>query len=342
MAAIIGWDIGGAHLKAARVEGGIVVAACTVPCPLWQGMGALDAAFAAAQAIVGAADRHAATMTGELCDAFPGREAGVAALAARAAREFAGRELRFYAAGSGFVAAEAAPEHAARIASANWHAAATLAAGRHADALLVDMGSTTTDLIPLVGGAVAARGDSDATRAEHGELLYTGLVRTFVMALAARAPFRGRWAPLMNEYFASAADVHRILGQLPEGADMMATADGRGKSVEASMARLARMIGRDSAEAAPEAWRQLAAWFAEAQLRAMTDAALLATSRPDLPADAPVIAAGIGRGVAAALARRLGRTCIDFASLIDAAPGIGASASDSAPAVAVALLALRG
>ena len=39
------------------------------------------------------------------------------------------------------------------------------------------------------------------------------------MALAAPAPFGGRRTPLMNEYFASAADVHRILGQLPEGAD---------------------------------------------------------------------------------------------------------------------------
>ena len=78
-----------------------------------------------------------------------------------------------------------------------------------------------------------------------GELVYTGLVRSFVMAIAERAPFAGRWSPLINENFATMADVHRILGTLPEGADQMATADGRAKTVAASRARLARMVGRD-------------------------------------------------------------------------------------------------
>ena len=34
----------------------------------------------------------------------------------------------------------------------------------------------------------------------------------------------------MNEWFATMADVHRIRGQLPEGADMMEAADGREKT----------------------------------------------------------------------------------------------------------------
>ena len=189
-----------------------------------------------------------------------------------------------------------------------------------ADALFIDIGSTTADLIPIVAGQVAAVGYSDAERLASGELVYTGMTRSFVMSLASRAPFRGAWTPLMNEYFASSADVHRILGDLPEGADKMSTADGREKTVEASRARLARMIGREADEGADSEWTGLAAWFAEAQIRQIADAALLRLSRNDVAVAAPVVAAGVGEGLAAEVARRLRRPCLGFSSLI-AAPG---------------------
>ena len=205
------------------------------------------------------------------------------------------------------------------------------------DALFIDIGSTTADLIPIVAGRVASLGYSDAERLASGELVYTGMTRSFVMALASRAPFHGAWTPLMNEYFASSADVHRILGDLPEGADKMPTADGREKTVEASRARLARMIGHEADDADAPEWEALAAWFAEAQIRAIADAAFLRLSRSDVPISAPVVAAGIGEGVVAEVARRIRRPCVGFSSLI-AGP---AEASHCAPAAAVALLAAR-
>ena len=110
----------------------------------------------------------------------------------------------------------------------------------------------------------------------------------------------------------SSADVHRILGDLPEDADKMATADGREKTVEASRARLARMIGREADEAAGQEWDGLAAWFAEAQIRAIADAAFLRLSRGDVAIGAPVVAAGIGQVVAAEIARRLRRPRVGF------------------------------
>lgn len=338
MQTIIGWDIGGAHLKAARVENGRVTVTASIACPLWQGLAQLDRAFMLARALVGEADTHAVTMTGELCDAFASREAGVIGLAARAAAEFPVARLQLYAGRAGFVPLDSASTHTGDIASANWHATAALTALHHADAIMIDMGSTTTDLIPIIAGDVAPRGYGDATRAENGELVYTGLVRSFVMALADRAPFAGKWSVLMNEYFASSADIHRILGQLPEGADVMASADGRDKTLAASTARLARMIGRDAADAPQAAWQNLAAWFAEAQMRSLADAAHQVISRHDVTLDAPVICAGIGRGVVRRLAARLGRAAVDFGTLVDVAPAARNGASDCAPAVAVALL----
>jgi (4-(4-[2-(gamma-L-glutamylamino)ethyl]phenoxymethyl)furan-2-yl)methanamine synthase len=318
-----------------RVQGGRVSAAVQAATPLWLGLDSLETAFDALQAQLGGADRHAITMTGELCDAFPSRREGVAGLSAIAARHLTPAASSLYAGKVGFVPLGDASSHAADVASANWHATATLLALKLQDALLIDIGSTTADLIPIVAGRVAALGYSDAERLAAGELVYTGMTRSFVMALASRAPFQGAWTPLMNEYFASSADVHRILCALPDGADKMSTADGREKTVEASRARLARMIGREAHEAEAREWDSLAAWFAEAQIRDIVDAAWVRLSRCDLPKAAPVVAAGIGEGVAAEVARRLQKSSIGFSSLIEAP----AEASFSAPAAAVALLA---
>jgi len=161
------------------------------------------------------------------------------------------------------------------------------------------------------------------------------MTRSFVMAMAPRAPFGGVWTPLMNEYFANSADVYRVLALLPEGADLMASADGREKTVEASRMRLARMIGLEADEASAAQWEGLAAWFAEAQARDITDAAFLRLSRGDVPADAPIVAAGIGGVLVAETARRLRRRCVGFGEAIGAEP----EAAGCAPAVAVALLA---
>ncbi len=341
MQSIIGWDIGGAHLKGARLEAGRIVDVVQIASPLWLGLSQLDRAFAEAKAALGPAERNAVTMTAELSDTFADRRIGVVAVA-----EIAGRELTegllFYAGNRGFVAADAVADNTATIASANWQASAALAARHVSDGLFVDMGSTTTDIIPICAGDVAMRGNSDPERMAYGELVYAGVVRSFLMAGLRLVPFAGRWVPLMNEWFANASDVYRVLGELPEGADQMATADGQAKTNEASQARLARQIGYDAKDVSPGALKQLARFFAEAQLREITDGAYLALSHCELDAKAPVIGAGVGRFVVRRLAERLARPYVDFDDMIPALPEIRKKAGDCVPACAVALLAAGG
>jgi probable H4MPT-linked C1 transfer pathway protein len=189
MSVVIGWDVGGAHLKAARAEGGRIVAAIQIASPLWLGVSRLDEAFRTARSELGSADGHAVTMTGELSMAFTSRSEGVVALAALTASALAPAPLRFYAGRAGFLSLEAVGAHASDVASANWHASAALIARCCREALLIDMGSTTTDIIPIVAGAVAARGYTDAERLATGELAYAGLVRSLAFASASRVPF---------------------------------------------------------------------------------------------------------------------------------------------------------
>src|SRR5262249_22963718 len=318
--AVVGWDIGGAHLKAARTENGRIIAAVQVAAPLRLGLERLAQAFAEAKALIGPADCQTVTMTGELADTFSSHAEGGATLGAAAGRALAPSRVNIYAGRAGFVTPADAFKHAADIASANWFASASVVGRAIDSSLFMDMGSTTTDIVPIVNGVVAARGYTDAERLAKGELVYTGLVRSFLMATAEQVPFAGSWSTLIRENFSTMADVHRILGSLPDGADQMASADGRAKTVAASQARLARIVGRDSNDADSSAWFALAQYFAEAQIRAITDGGMLVLSRGELPVSAPIVVAGIGANLLREVARRLSRECIDFDSLIDVSP----------------------
>jgi probable H4MPT-linked C1 transfer pathway protein len=304
-------------------------------------MGQLEAALDQALLALGSAPVHAVTMTGEMVDLFADRPEGVVRLLGALRERLPGATLRIYAGAGGFLDLERAPAAAARIASANWLATATLIAARAPAALLTDIGSTTTDLVPVLAGRVCARGWDDPGRLVAGELVYTGVVRTPVMAIAERVPFAGEWVPVMAEHFATAADVHRLTGRLPPDADQHPAADGGAKTESGSARRLARMIGRDSGSAPLAAWRRLAAWLVEAQLRRIEDACRRVLSRAGLPEDAPLVVAGVGRFLAPELARRLGRPAVEFASLLPVGGADAAHVSDCAPAVAVAWLAQR-
>lgn len=339
MHSIIGWDIGGAHLKAARLENGRFVNVVQIASPLWQGIEELHRAFAEAKALLGPAEINAVTMTAELSDAFPDRIEGVRRIAEIAQGELSPHHLFFYAGPTGLVAPDAVADKAQAIASANWHASAALVARHFSEAVFADIGSTTTDLIPIKGARVVARGYSDAERMAHGELVYAGVVRSFLMAGLTLVPFAGRWVPLMNEWFANASDVYRILGDLPDNADAMLTADGGPKTLDASRVRLARQIGLDAKDTNPWALTLLARYFAETQLRMIGDGAHLVLSHADFGTEAPIIGAGVGRFVVKRLAEQLGCAFVDFSDLIEAVPEMRHKVGDCAPASAVALLA---
>ena len=335
---VIGWDLGGANVKVACVDDGFVTQAAQIPCPLIADRGKFDAAVAAALPLIPSLALHAVTMTGELSDVFGDRQEGVAYLVDLMQKVAAGQMLGIYAGDAGFLSSEDAKRRVTEVASANWHATAAVTARLHADALLVDIGTTTTDLIPIKSGAVASRGFTDAERLTEGEFVYTGVVRTPVMAIAQTAPFSGRVQRIAAERFATMADVLRLTGELPDDADPYPSADQRGKSEAESAARLARMLGRDASEADLADWVALARHLAGCQLTLIEEAARAVSAREALPAEAPVVGAGCGHFMARQLAKRLGRTYVNFAEIINAAPEAREMAARCAPAVSVALL----
>lgn len=330
-----GFDAGGAHLKVARVDGARVVAARQIALPLWRGLDQLDAALDAAADLARGADVVAVTMTGELTEIFASREAGTEAIIGVFARRF-GAGVRFLLGLDGFGSPEAALRHTSRVGSANFLATARFIAAVKPESLLIDMGSTTTDIIAVS----RPQGLTDAERLQTGELVYTGLTRTPVPSITTRAPLLGTWQTLARDTFATMADVRRILGELDDGIDEHETADGKGKSVEESLVRLARGFGRDADMRHLPVWRVAARAICDAQVRSIVDGTLQVLSRPGMAVGGGAVVAGAGAQVAAEAARRLGLAAQDFSSLVDASPEIARAVTQHATAVAVARLAL--
>jgi (4-(4-[2-(gamma-L-glutamylamino)ethyl]phenoxymethyl)furan-2-yl)methanamine synthase len=347
-AVAFGWDVGGAHVKVAMVAAsGELLDIAQWACPLWQGLGhlekVLDSVFDRWPGAREAGARHAVTMTGEMVDLFADRAEGVRVLVDTLAQRL-GAQTRFFAGAAGWLAPADCADGWRDVASANWRATAQWVASRVGNALLVDIGSTTTDIVPIVAGRVAARSCNDAGRLVSGELVYQGVVRTPLCGVSHRIVFRGEQVNVMNEWFATTADVYRLTGELWPAHDQHASADNGPKTEAASRARIARMIGLDARDADDNEWLEFAQTWRSEQMQALAEnLSRVVEAHPSLGA-APLVGAGCGRFLANALAQRQGRGFIDFANLVDA-PGAGQDVPEwiatCAPGVAVALLLVQ-
>jgi len=342
-----GWDVGGAHVKACRMVDGSVVDVVQWPCPLWQGLDQLDRVMDAAQqrwpqwpqAV------HAVTMTGEMVDLFADRADGVARIAALLTRRLGPTEPRFFAGDEGWFGSGDAALHWASIASANWLATASHAARARpaARGVLVDIGSTTTDLIAFADGHVLTAGRSDADRLASGELVYQGVVRTPLCALAPRITWRGRPLNVMNEFFATCADVYRLTGELDPAHDQQPPADHAGKDRVATHRRLARMIGLDVHDGTPQDWLDFAHAWRACQLQEIASQLQRVLDLHGLGREARIVSAGCGEFLVPELCARLQ---LDHgiaygpqvARVAATTPGLAAWAQVCAPCIAVAAL----
>jgi probable H4MPT-linked C1 transfer pathway protein len=234
---ILGLDIGGANLKAATADRRAV----SVPFALWKQPERLPTVLGELVAQFPDADELAVTMTGELCDCFETKRDGVNAILTAVLNVSRSRRIRVWSTDGVFVDTETARQNHLRVASANWHALAMFA-GRfapHYGGLLLDIGSTTTDIIPLNHGVPSTWGLTDRDRLLFRELVYVGVRRTPVCAVVSDRT--------MAELFATTQDVYVTMGLVPEDPADRDTADGRPLTVACSRARLARMLGGDRA-----------------------------------------------------------------------------------------------
>lgn len=240
----LGMDIGGANIKLADGAGFSVA----YPFAMWKDHRRLAPELRTLITEAPACDHLAVTMTGELADCFQNRDEGVKHILAAVQEAADRRHTRVYLSNGMFVTPQVALQKINLAAAANWHALARFA-GRHAKkgaGLLIDIGSTTTDVVPLIDGAPAPKGLTDLDRLLNGEMVYTGVERSPVCGLILRAPYRGQQCPVAQELFATTKDVYLILGDLAEDDRNLSTADGRGSTKVLARRRLGRTICAES------------------------------------------------------------------------------------------------
>ena len=326
---VIGWDIGGANLKAARLgPEGLQVAQQSFA--IWQHRDELVNVLARLSTQLGPASRTAVTITAELSDAFRTKREGITFVLDALRIAFPDAKLSIFGVNGQFYDLATAYEQPLAVAAANWMATALLTARYFSDCLLVDIGSTSTDIIPIAGGQVRAQGRNDPERLVRGELLYTGALRTPICAIVKRVPLRGQWCPVAAEHFATAQDVHLLLGNLSPEECTSPSADGRAVTPAFAAERLARVVCADLELLHSREVRAMAQFIAAEQVHQVCGALAQVISGSQV--HGPVIAVGAGTFLARAAAIRLGLDCLLPNSLFD---GV---VSHVAPAAAVAYL----
>jgi hypothetical protein len=217
-----------------------------------------------------------------------------------------------------------------QTAAANWLALAEYV-GRylpHGPGLLIDVGSTTTDIVPLDGGRPIPLGRTDLERLRSGELVYTGVRRTPVCAL-----LRSEGAA---EWFATTQDVYLLLGRLPEDRADRQTADSRPATREGAHGRLARMLCSDSEGLSEAETAALATRVANLQIDQVRAAiGRIAARLPGPPRG--IVVAGSGEFLAREVLRA--DTSLSSVSIWSLAEKLGPEISGAACAYALAVLA---
>jgi len=319
---IIGWDVGGAHLKAALLDAeGRLLQVLQVSCALWRGLNELESAIdeVLSQFSISTAT-HAITMTGELVDLFANRQTGVNEISHVMYTKLVGTKL-FYTGEqdsdfAGFVTIDEVYAHWQHIASANWLASASFVAKQVEHALLIDIGSTTSDFVLITAHQPVCLALTDAARMQTEELVYTGVIRTPLMALTQKIPFENTVTSVAAEHFATTADVYRLTADLLDEDDMADTADGKEKTVHASAQRIARMIGHDVVDKPLDAWVALAMSFKQQQVSRLQEVATRHCLRINNNAKLSIIGAGVGSFLIREIAKNMKLPYLDVADLM--------------------------
>jgi (4-(4-[2-(gamma-L-glutamylamino)ethyl]phenoxymethyl)furan-2-yl)methanamine synthase len=242
---MIGIDVGGANLKVVD-DSGVHIHYC----PLWEKSPLIELLWQHARSH---RDPAAVVMSGELADCFENKLDGISFIV-KAVRDvfphasFYGTDAQFHT--------RAVPE----LAAANWLASADFLRTRHPDAVLLDIGSTTADIIPL-NRFDRLLGMTDTKRLQAGYLIYTGILRTSVATLIRSVDLAGIPTPVSTEYFAASADVHLVLGHITPSLYTCDTPDRKEKTRKASLHRLARVVCADLDEIGKGGAKEIAEQF---------------------------------------------------------------------------------
>ncbi|GAB4250080.1 MAG: hydantoinase/oxoprolinase family protein [Thermoleophilia bacterium] len=336
---VAGYDIGGANVKVVHFPGGAAGPRLVIePYEIWRDAERLVSVLKDTAERVGvqAGCPLAVTMTAELADVFRTKREGVLFVLEAVKTAFPGHSVSYLDQRGKFVSARVAKTDPVSLAATNWIGSALVLARHLPRGILVDVGSTTTDIIAFQEGNLLARERTDSGRLCAGELVYSGVIRTNPNTVVSLVPWRGRLCRVAAEAFACMGDVYLLLGKISPDDYTAPTPDGRDVSLEDARGRIARLICADEEMVTSSEAGLLARYLEDRQLVLLSEALLQVVSglsdRGVSPEEFPLVAAGTGAFLVRELGRRLG------AAVVDEIPGLDPVIRRALPATATALL----
>ena len=315
---IIGWDIGGVNVKAVRIEWSDrkikSYHSVVRQFEIWRDLDNLSNVIRQIGEELGLQDhpKIAVTMTAELSDVFRTKREGVTHVLNALAQSFDKKSIYAFNLEEKFSNLDEALRAPLLCAATNWLASALFIAVDHPDCILMDIGSTTTDIIPIRDGKPVSQGRTDTQRLISGELVYTGVLRTNPNTITDHVPFKGRICRVAAEYFTAMADVYLILGRITPDEYTCPTADGKAKTISSARDRLSHLVCSDREIMREEEVSRLASYLWEKQLQQITEPTIQVLSGLQKGSNLALAVAGTGGFLAKEVARRLGRPVIDL------------------------------
>jgi len=316
-------DIGGANIKASllEVDGVFVLKSAKLHYPLWvRGVDGLSKAIEHAVALLGcdpkSANSIALTMTAELSDVFRDKREGVNAVLRKAREVF--KDFKVVASDGSLLSPREAADRYMNVAAANWWCVGWLASLFEKNCIVVDVGSTTTTVTPVVERRVVARGFNDVDKMALGEVIYVGALRTPISSVVPAVPINGLWCRTSSEYFANVGDANLVLGLLKEEEYDVATPDGRGKSARECHERLSRVVCGDGNMLKPLQTKLMARFVYEKVVERVVEGVLQVLSRLASEDRCPDVgfAAGLGDFIALNAIERAGLRGMLFRNIL--------------------------
>lgn len=339
----LGYDIGGAntktafiHTKNSSIED---ISVTTQYFPIWKTPERLIEVLSALKEKINPQkiDVVGVTMTAELSDAYQTKREGVRHILLCIEKVFPSVPIHVLTSDAQLVSPQTAKKEPLSVASANWAATGWLVAKYVSDCIIMDVGSTTTSIIPIVNNQIAARGRTDLEKLVYNELVYTGSLRTNIAAITQKIPVNNSVARVSSELFAISADVHLLLDNITSEEYVCETTDNRGKTKAEASARLARVVCADTDMLAYSVILEIAEYVHTQQINQIAEA-LTETytyTKTLTKHELPIVVTGMGKAfLAKKAAQQLGA-----AKIIDLETIIHKQAVHATPAVAIAYMA---
>ena len=343
MVHVLGYDVGGANTKAALVsvkKGKMLNSKVAVEYfPIWKKPEKLVEVLLNLKQQLSASslDGVGLTMTAELSDAYQTKREGVNHILSCISKTFPDVPIFVLSTTVELVTLDFAKQEPLTVAAANWAATGWLVAKKIENCVVIDVGSTSTSIIPIVKSKVVALGKTDLDKLICGELVYTGSLRTNVATIVHSIPIRNVVAGVASELFALSGDIHLVLGNITKEDYSSETADGRGKTIPETLARLARVVCADTEMLTRQEIIKMAKYISDIQIQQVVEglSKVYSYTKSLALGNVPVVVTGFGKNFIARKAAE--KLCV--AEILDLGTLLADQAVLATPAFGVALMA---